>query len=330
MNKKWLVVVVAVVALTGLFFFRRVKQGEGNSQQVGVVFLLRHPAIDQGLEGFRAELARLEKSTQERIEVDYVNAFGEPKNVHTIVGSFKEKNYDAVIALTTPCAQIAKQVIINKPVIFVGVSDPIGAGLVTSLDRGTNNVTGTMSKDPVFENLRLAVRLFPDLRRVGVLFNSVEANSKSIIESLNSQISASGLPITLDTVAVTQTTELLAAGERLVSNTDALFLINDNLVVSSSDLLIRLAKKEGKPIFASDTDSVKKGALFAYGLDYKDEGVMAARMMIELLRGQKNPSEVPVFVNTKYYLHVNSRLAKDFDIDPTIVSEGIVVNSGEV
>jgi putative ABC transport system substrate-binding protein len=333
MNKKLLVVIVVIVAaFVGLFLFGPKKRGGEDIKKIGVVFLLRHPAIDQGLDGFKAELARLQTSSDRRIEAEYVNAFGEPKNVHTIVGTFKDKNYDAVVALTTPCAQIAKQLVKERPVIFVGVSDPIGAGLVASLDHGTENVTGTMSKDPVFENLRLAVRLFPKLRRIGVLFNSVEANSRSIIQSLNDQIAASNLPIILDTAAVSQTTELLAAGEKLVAETDALFLINDNLVVSSADLLIRLAQKAGKPIFASDTDSVKKGALFAYGLDYRDEGVAAAKMVVELLDGEKQPREIPVFVNTQYYLHANSRLTKDFRVDPALIQGAKIVdsNSGEV
>lgn len=220
---------------------------ETKSFKVGLVYLVQHPAIDQAIVGFKTELQRIETETGAKFDVTYSNAFGEPKNVNGIV------------ALTTPCAQIAKKMVSDKPVIFVGISDPVGAELVTTLDHGTDNVTGTTSQDPNFETLELATKLFPSMKKVGIVYTTTEANSVSILNSLEEKIKNKNLEVSIIRRAISTTTEILPATNALLSEVDAMFLINDNTVISSVDLLVKESMKRKKPIFASDVDSVKKG-----------------------------------------------------------------------
>ncbi len=313
-----LVVVLAVLGFVGYMIANRPKP-ENKSFKVGLVYLLQHPAIDQGIDGFKTELQKIETETGTKFEVTYSNAFGEPRNVNGIIASFQQNNVDAIVALTTPCAQIAKNTVNDKPIIFVGISDPIAAGLVKTLDNGLQNVTGTTSQDPNFETLELAKKLFPAMKKVGIVYTSSEANSVSILNNLDEKIKSKNMDVQIVRKAISTTTEILPAAKALLSEVDAMFLINDNTVISSVDLLVKESTKSQKPIFASDVDSVKKGALFTYGLNYKDEGTASANILKTILLDKKLPSQIPVYVNNKYYLYVNNELYK-YPIDRALVS----------
>jgi putative ABC transport system substrate-binding protein len=320
MKGKNLLILVAILAGLGIvaYLFINKPKPESKTFKVGLVYLLQHPAIDQGIDGFKTELQKIETETGAKFDVTYSNAFGEPKNVNGIIASFKQLNCDIIIALTTPCAQIAKQFVTDKPIIFVGISDPIGAGLVKSLESGLANVTGTTSKDPNFETLELATKLFPSMKKVGIVYTSSEANSISILNSLEEKIKSKNLNIQIIRKSITTTTEILPATKALLLEVDAMFLINDNTIISSVDLLIKESKNSNKPIFASDIESVNKGALFTYGLNYKDEGKASAVILKEILIDKKTPSQIPIYVNSKYYLFANKELLK-YPIDTTLI-----------
>jgi putative ABC transport system substrate-binding protein len=324
-GKKLLILLgtVGVLGIVGYLIVNRPRP-ENRPFKVGLVYLLQHPAIDQGIDGFKTELQKIETEGGAKFEVTYSNAFGEPKNVNGIIASFQQQNVDVIVALTTPCAQIAEKMVTDKPVIFVGVSDPIGAGLVKTLDRGLDNVTGTTSQDPNFETLELAKKLFPSMKKVGIVYSSSEANSVSILNNLDEKIKNKNLDVQILRKAISTTTEILPATKVLLSEVDAMFLINDNTVVSSVDLLVKESTKSKKPIFASDVDSVKKGALFTFGLNYKDEGTASADILKTILLDKKLPSQIPIYVNNKYYLYVNNELF-NYPIDKALVSSAEIV-----
>lgn len=314
----WVLIIIFIgVAYLGYLINDRITHNK-KSFKIGVIYLLQHPSIDQGIEGFKSELQKIETESGIEFKVEYKNAMGEPKNVNGFISNFREKKSDIIIALTTPCAQIAKKLIKTKPVVFVGVSDPVSAGLVKNLNSGFENITGTTSKDPNFETLELAKKLFPAIKKVGIIYTSSEANSTSILLGLDEKIKSTNLGIEIIKRAITNTTEILPAIKSILPNVDAIFTINDNTVVSSIDLLIRESKAHNKPLFASDVESVNKGALFTYGLNYRDEGVASADILKQILLDNKVPSEIPVYINSKYYLFVNKQLLK-YDIDTALI-----------
>ena len=293
---------------------------------IGLVYLLEHPSITQGLDGFKEELARVEAERNVKFDVIYSNAFGDIKNVHSILQSFLRADVSGVVALTTPCAQAAAAIIQDRPVIFVGVSDPVAAGLVPSLSAGRENVTGTTSQVPNEKTLALARELYPELRRLGILYSVGEANSRAIIDDLHAQIEAGNIPLDLVEMPIANSSELLAAANRVASRSDALLIINDNGVVSSVDLVLRAADAAGIPVFASDIDTVKRGAAFTYGLDYRDEGRAAARLVEKILLDRASPATIPVHVNDRSYLFLNDSFVSSYgQLPPDVVQEATII-----
>ncbi|RRD91984.1 ABC transporter substrate-binding protein [Bacteroides heparinolyticus] len=306
MKKKILIPILIILAVAAIVVFTR----KSDTQKIGLVYIADAEAIDLAKIGLTEQLDSLGL----KVEIEYANAFGEPKNINNIVNSFKQKKYQAILALTTPCAQIAQQQIKEQPIVFVGVSNPIAAGLVKTLDNGYENVTGTMSNDPVFINVKLAKMLFPEIKKIGIIYSANEANSQSIIQTLEDSIRVTNMPIILIKKIVNQTADVYPVLNSLVKDVDALFLINDNATSSTSELIINTADKANKPVFSCDIESVKKGALFTYGLNYKDEGIAAANILYEILIEKKKPADIPVFVNNKYYLYINKVLFEKYPI----------------
>ena len=300
MKKKIIITIVLFIMIVIIVIFNQ----KSTTAKVGLVYIADAEAIDLAKQGLEEQLNTLGLE----VEIESANAFGQPKNINIIVNTFKQKKYEAVLALTTPCAQVAQQQIKEQPIIFVGVSDPIGAGLVKELYKGFENVTGTMSKDPVFINVKFARTIFPDIQEIGIIYSANEANSQSIIEMLEDSLLINQIPITLVKKAINQTTDIYPVVNSLMKEIDAIFLINDNTISSSSELIVNLANNAKKPVFSCDIESVKKGALFTYGLNYKDEGIAAANILKEILVDKKHPSDIPVFINSKYYLYINRSL----------------------
>src|SRR5688500_10303918 len=133
--KKLVLVAILLIALVAYAKFLRRPSSPG-AFKIGLVYLLQHPAIDQGIDGFRSELQKVQESTGATFDVTYSNAFGEPRNLNGIIAAFQREGVDAIVALTTPAAQVASRSVLDRPVIFVGVSDPVAAGLVDTVDRG--------------------------------------------------------------------------------------------------------------------------------------------------------------------------------------------------
>jgi putative ABC transport system substrate-binding protein len=299
--------VIVLVILISLFLFQ---QKAENEIKIGVAYLMSHPAIDQGLDGFKEQLHRDFSGDLNNLDIVYSNANGEIKNINPIIQSYINKKVDVVVALTTPVAQVSNKLLKNKtPLIFVGVSDPVGAGLVNSLEKGNKNITGTTSKDPVFETLSLSLKVFPQIKSVGIVYSSFEANSNFIVNDLVEKIKSTGMAVEIKKRAINSTMEIHTAAHALIDidKIDAFFLINDNTVVSSVNLILKIAKEKNIPVFASDIDSVKKGALLTLGLNYKDEGIAAAKILKQIL------------INKKYYLFVNEKslnIFKDANLKP--------------
>lgn len=304
-----------MIVILLIFWFTNNQKNE-----IGLVYIAKAPAIDLAIDGMNSRLDELGL----HLQIEYANAFGESKNINTIVNSFKQKNYKIIIALTTPCAQIAKQYIKEKPLIFVGVSDPVGAGLIPNLRSGYENITGTMSLDPIFENVKFAKKIFPNIKNIGIIYSTSESNSISILNNLEDSLKISKLNVELIKQPITQTSEIYKAAENITNKVDIVFLINDNMVSSGSETLISIAEKKGIPVFASDIESVKKGALFTYGLNYRDEGVAVANILFEIIEKNVAPNNIPIFINKKYYLYINKRIF-EYNCDSTYFESANIV-----
>ena len=199
------------------------------------------------------------------------------------------------------------------PVVFSAVSDPLEAKLMDNLEKPNHNITGTSDEVQVDQILDLALMIDPDLKTLGFLYNTAEANSISNLKKAKAYCKERG--IELREASGTNISELQAAANVLVSECDAIFAPNDNTVASSISALVATANKHKVPVYTGADSMVSDGGFASVGIDYTKLGEETANMVDQILKGKK-PSELPVKVfKDNLNIYVNETTMKELGIE---------------
>ena len=248
--------------------------------KVGITQIVAHPALDSAREGFKDAF----KESGLKVTFDEKNANGEIATANMIANNFVTEKVDLIYAIATSTAQSAAQATNKLPVVFSAITDPEAAGLIKE------NVTGISDRVNVKQQLELLLKLDSKIKKVGVIYNSSEQNSKVQVDDLKKAASELGLIIVEK--SVTQVSEIPQASEALVKSSDALYLPTDNLVASVVNLITEKAIAAKKIAFGAESAHVKGGALITQGIDYYEMGKEAGKIAVEILKNGKKPSEI--------------------------------------
>ena len=211
-------------------------------------------------------------------------------------------NMSAVIGIGTLPSQALKSANTDTPVIFSCVTDPVSANL-----KG-DNITGICDRlDTTYDELKLLKKAFPKVKNIGIIYSTSELNSLAHIKDI--ETSAKKLNLNVIKLGVTNSSEIPQVTTNLLNKADAIYVPIDNLVVANISYLITKANEKRKPLIASDSSSVKLGALFSIGLDYYELGKQTANILLEVLNGKK-PSDIPVQMAKNTRLFVNKETEK--------------------
>lgn len=284
------VVLVTVMALsfTSCAGKKDVASAKGAQEiKIGISKIVAHPALDSIEQGVKDELA----SRGIVASFDTQNANGDVNTAAQIAHKFKADGITLVVAIATPTAVAAANVIKDVPVIFATVTDPVGAGLVGEDKIGLGNVTGSSDALDVESQLKLFNRI-KKINTLGYIYTSSEANSASDLASL--EAACKKLNISLITQSITNSSEVKQATQAIVGRVDGIYLSTDNTVFSALPALVEVALANKKPVFSSDTTSAQDGGcVIASGFDYYKAGRATGIIVADVLNGKK-PSEIPV------------------------------------
>lgn len=248
---------------------------------VGVLQYVEHESLDQNYQGFLDGLEEAGYIEGENLTINYLNASGDTANLQSMSESIANSS-DYIFAIATPAAQAVANVESTKPILFSSVSDPVGAGLVADLEAPAANVTGTTDAGPIAEQVSLLQAVVPEAKRVGIIYNSGEANSVSEAEKAREELEEAGIEVVQATVTSTNDISQVMGG--LVNdNVDAIFTVTDNTIASAMALVGDLAVEAGLPIIGGSKDMVLANGLTTYGLDYYELGKQTAEMLVEVI-----------------------------------------------
>lgn len=273
---------------------------DGSKTTVGIAQIVTHPSLDAIREGTLEGLKANGYTEGDNLAVDVQNPQGDQSTLTSIANTWASAKLGAVVAITTPVAQACAQAVKNAPIIFTGVTDPVKAGLVTSWEKPTDQITGVSDLNPIDKQLALVKQVKPDAKVVGIVYSSSEANSQVQVDMAKEQAGKEGL--TIKTATIANSSEIQQAAESL--DCDVYFVPTDNTVVSGLEALIQVAEKKKRPIISVDADSVDRGTVAAYALDYKQMGIQTGAMVAKILKGTK-PSALPVETTDQIILTVN-------------------------
>ena len=210
----------------------------------------------------------------------------------TIASNFANDKKDLIFAVSTPSAQAALNATQDIPIVFTSVTDAVEAGLVKSNESSENNVTGTSDAIPVDKSLELIKKFVPNVKTIGVVCNTSEINSKLQVDALRKAAEKEGIKV-IDKGA-TQANEVNQAVAAVAKEADVIFTPTDNLVASSMPIITKVATENKIPVIGSEEGHVENGALACNGISYKELGKKAGEMAAQILKGEKQPSELPV------------------------------------
>lgn len=290
------------------------------TKTIGVAQLVDHTSLNTIRDAMFDEFAVLGYKDGENFTIDYQNAAGEQSNMDTIMTQYASEDVDAIVAIATPIAQTAANYSDEIPVIFSAVSDPVGAGLVETLEEPGGNITGTSDEVQVDQIVDLILEICPEAKTVGCLYNSSEANSVTNIANFKTYAESKGLKV--EEATGTDLTTLQQAEASLLNKVDVLFSPNDNTVASGLTDLAQSAVDAKIPYFVGADSMVQDGGFATVGIDYEELGRETARMVVDILNGE-NPANIPVKVfKDDLNVYINKKVLDELGIVlPESVSE---------
>lgn len=304
--EKLLRIFVSLFLIGGIILSLSACSDKSNVKKIGIVQIVEHPSLNTIRESFVSQLEKEGFKDGDNIAIDYQNAQGDQTNLKTICQKFANKKYDLIVAIATPSALAAAGETQDIPVLFSACTDPVGSGLVDNLDKPGKNVTGTSDAVSAEQIMNLAKRMTPDIKTIGALYNSGEANSISVINDLKEYAKVNGMEVVEATV--TNSSEVQQAVLSLADKADAIFSPIDNTVASAMPVVTQVANKKKIPVYVGADSMVKDGGLATYGINYPVLGKETAYMAVEILNG-KNAGDIPVRMMTEMDIYINKNTA---------------------
>ncbi|KJC54149.1 hypothetical protein UP10_41215 [Bradyrhizobium sp. LTSPM299] len=239
--------------------------------------------------------------------INYENAQGDVGTAVQIAQRFVGMSPDIIIAIGTPVAQAVIRSTKTIPVVFGGIGDPLAAGLIASLEHPNGNATGTRAFTPVEPQLDLIGKLVPSAKRIGILNNPAEANSRSISDAFIKAGEARGYAFVHQ--MVTSSSETYTAAGSLVGKVDVIWLPPDSTVAASLESVVKIALSNKLPLFGATSGAVKSGAIGSVGLDWYRIGVDTGQVAIRVLNGER-PADIAVASASVTSLSLNPKSAR--------------------
>jgi putative ABC transport system substrate-binding protein len=280
------------------------------------------------LAAFRQGLSETGYVEGQNLAIEYRWAEGSYDRLPALAADLVSRKVDVIVASgALPSALAAKNATSSIPIVFTGVGDPVGVGLVASLARPGGNLTGfdLMSTELMPKRFELLSELVPQARVMALLVNPNYANTERIIREV--QQAARGKGVQLHILKAGTESEIDAAFALLVElHAGALLVGADPFFNSRREQLVTLASRHSVPASYEFRESAAAGGLISYGSNStamsRQVGIYAGR----ILKGEK-PSDLPVQQPTKFELVINLKTAKALGL---AVPQSILVRADEV
>ena len=319
MNKlPWMSLGALALALTAM------APASAQEKSVAVTAIVEHPALDSVRDGVQAALKAAGFEAGKNLKWQYQSAQGNTGTAAQIARKFIGDKPDAIVAIATPSAQAVVAATKSVPVVFSAVTDPVAAKLVPSWEASKGNVTGVSDLLALDKQIDLIKQVVPNAKRVGMVYNPGEANSVVVVKQLQELLPKQGM--TLVEASAPRSVDVSSAARSLVGKVDVIYTNPDNNVVSAYEALVKVGQDAKLPLVASDTDSVKRGAIAALGINYRDLGEQTGRMVARILKGEK-PGDIKPETSTKLELFVNPTAAEKQGVK---LSDALIKSAAQV
>ena len=259
---------------------------------------------------FRKGLSEVGLIDGQNVSVEDRAADGHYERLPALAAEFVEHRVAVIAANFLPAALAAKAATQTIPIVFLSGSDPIGAGLVSSINRPTGNITGIA---PMFtllgtKNLELLYEVAPKATVIGALANLSNPNAEHQVKDLEAAVRILGPKLVV----------LAGSNEREIDSSfatiaerqiGALVVTADGFLISRRDQIVTLAARYAVPTMYPLSQYVRAGGLMSYGANLSDAFLQTGIYVGKILKGAK-PADLPVLQPTKLEFVINLKTAK--------------------
>ena len=294
------------------------------TKSVAITAIVEHPALDAVRDGVLDALNEAGYIQGKNLKWQYQSAQGNTGTAAQIARKFIGDNPDVLVAIATPSAQSAIAGTKRVPIVFSAVTDPVEAQLVPSWEASGTNVTGVSDLLELDKQIELIKKIVPHAKKIGMVYNPGEANSVVVVEAFKKILPKYGMELV--EAAAPRTVDVGSAARSLVGKVDAIYTNTDNNVVSAYEALVKVGNDRKIPLIASDTDSVKRGAIAALGVNYRDLGRQTGRLVVRILEGEA-PGEIKPETSDNLQLFLNETAAKKQGVT---LSEELLKTASEI
>ena len=298
------------------------EESSGASYTIGICNYVDDASLNQIVENINARLVEIESEQGITINVKYDNCNADANVMNQIIANFAADNVDLMVGVATPVAMAMQSATEDSktPVVFAAVSDPVGAGLVASLEEPGSNVTGSSDNLDTNSVMNLIFAQNPDAKKIGLLYDVGQDSSTAAIEHAKAYLDDKGVEYVERTATTAE--EVALAAQALVSDgVDAVFTPTDNTIMKAELAIYETFADAGIPHYTGADSFALNGAFLGYGVDYANLGRETADMIASILTEGKDPATTPVITFDNGTATINTEICEKLGLDFDTVSE---------
>lgn len=259
---------------------------------VGICQLVQHEALDAATEGFKAALT---DKLGDDVAFDEQNAAGDSATCATITNGFVASGYDLIMANATASLAAASASTGDIPIVATSITDYATALNMKAADwKGVSgiNVTGTSDLAPLDQQADMVNELFPDAKKVGILYCSAETNSKYQAETITKYLEEYGY--TVKDFTFSDSNDVAQVTQAACDEVDVIYIPTDNTAANCIENIDNITSAAKKPIIAGEEGICAGGGVATLSIDYYDIGYAAGLMAYEILANGADPAEMEI------------------------------------
>lgn len=268
---------------------------DGKTVKVGICNYVDDASLNQIVENIQARLKEIGDEKGVAFDVFYDNCNADANLLTQIISNFIADDVDIMIGVATPVAMAMQAATEDNgiPVVFAAVSDPVGAGLVESMEAPGSNVTGTSDYLDTAAVMQLITAADPDVKNVALLYDIGQDSSTAAIAHAKEYLDANG--IAYGEYTGTTVDEVTLAVQALIADgVDAVFTPTDNTIMKSELSIYEMLQEAGIPHYTGADSFALNGAFLGYGVDYAALGVETANMAAGIALDGAKPADTAV------------------------------------
>ncbi|MCI9162275.1 MAG: ABC transporter substrate-binding protein [Lachnospiraceae bacterium] len=282
----------------------------GETYTVGICQLVQHDALDAATQGFKDALV---EELGDAVTFDEQNAQGDSNTCSTIINSFVSADVDLILANATPALQAAQAGTNEIPVLGTSVTE-YGVALGIENFSGTvgGNISGTSDLAPLDEQAAMLHELFPEAKKVGLLYCSAEANSQYQVDTVKAALEKLGY--TCEYYAFSDSNDLTTIVTKAADESDVIYVPTDNTAAANAELVNNVCQPAGVPVVAGEEGICRGCGVATLSISYYDLGVGTGKMAAKILTGEADISQMPIEYAPQFTKKYNKPLCDALEI----------------